>query len=142
MLGGTTDARQFIQKEEKNWKWGKTANSDENRPWAAITVLKPTDSLEVSHPEKGVNIRIRPWLNGVRQTINDPQVSLTQLKLDQTVVNPETINKKDNRGALSDTFYLYALPNITEGKHIVQATFKSLKDNRTRTIVQRFVYAK
>ena len=140
MLGGTTDARQFIQKEEKNWKWWKTANSDENRPWAAITVIRPTDSLEVSYPEKGVNIRIRPWLNGVRQMIKDPQVSLIQLKIDQVVVEPKMIKHTDKKGALTDTFYLHAMPNIAQGEHLIQATLKSLRDNRTRTITQKFTY--
>lgn len=138
MLGGTTDARQFIIAQEKNWKWWKNPKSNTNRPLAVITVLQPSDSLEVAHPEKGLTIRVRCQWVSVRQTLKNPMVQLEELRVNQQVVKPELIEKKNARGNVTDSYYVYSVPNPRTGRHVIEAKVKSLKNNTVRNLRQEF----
>ncbi|GEO07260.1 hypothetical protein AAE02nite_49240 [Adhaeribacter aerolatus] len=139
MLGGTAEARAFVQANEKSWRWWRTNNAHDNRPWAAITVLSPADSLEVAHPKQGVNIRVRCQWQGVRQFLHKPTVILQELRLNNEVVQPELVEKKDNKGVVSDSYYLLALANPKPGEHKVEATFKSLRNGKIRKQTAHFV---
>ena len=140
MLGGNDDARQFIIAKENSWKWWKEGTNETIHPWAAITVLTPKDSLEVAYPAKGVNIRIRCWWDGVRNSIKYPLTQLEQLTVDHVVIKPEDIKKGEKRGA--DYYSLYSITDPTEGKHLIEAKFLNLKTKATKVITQEFTYKK
>lgn len=138
MLGGTADARQFIISKQKTWQWWKEDSHEMNHPWAAITVVEPADTFEIACPVKGVNIRIRCWWDGVRNIIKEPLVKLHQLSIDNTIINPEFIKLEGRKGV--DSYYLFSIPNPSEGEHVIEARLRYLKTNSMRTIIKRFNY--
>lgn len=139
MLGGTADARQFIQHKEESWKFWRGKNSSENRPWTAVTILKPTDILETAFPEKGVNIRVRCQWKGVRQAIISPLVVLQEMRLDAVVVEPEPVFKKDQKGNVTDHYYLFSIPEAKPGEHTLEVTLKLLGTNKSRKHTQKII---
>src|SRR5699024_6244682 len=111
----------------KEWKWWSNEPDQLNRPWAAITVLEPSDSFEVVRPEQGVNIRIRCWWLASTSGLKSQITKLKELRIDDQLVEPEPIQDKGRRGRLGDSYYLYKMPNPIEGKHVVSATLINLK---------------
>lgn len=140
MLGGTTDARQFIISRENTWKWWKDGTNEMNHPWAAITVVTPSDTFEVARPEKGVNIRIRCWWDGVRNVIKRPLIQLDQLSIDHIIIKPENIKKVERRGI--DGYYLYSTAELSEGEHLIEVKLRHLKTDAVRKTTLRFTYKK
>lgn len=140
MMGGTTQARQFISSQENSWKWWKKGSHDRNHPWAAITVVKPSDSLETSRPQKGINIRIRTWWAGTRQMLKEPIVELEALKVDNILVKPKYIKKEGKQGETVDAYYIYAVENVLEGQHIIEATLRNKTDDTVRKMIMPFPY--
>jgi prenyltransferase beta subunit len=136
MLGGTTEARTFIQSRQKEWQWWNDDTQEMNHPWAAITVVEPTDTLEAGRPETGVNIRIRCWWQGVRQNIKEPLVALEQLHVDNLLIPQESIKQVERKNV--DSYYLYSLPNLAQGEHQIKVTLRHLKTNEVRIMVKKF----
>ncbi len=139
MLGGTMAARQFITSNEKNWKWWQDPKKETPQLWAAITVVHPNDSFEVARPDKGVSIRIRCRWNSVRETLKAPLVELQQLTVDDVIVTPELITKKNRKGDIADAYYVYLLPVPSKGTHRIKAVLKELKTGAAQTMTTSFV---
>lgn len=140
MLGGAEGIQSFMLSKIDNWKWWNDDASDINRPWAAVTLITKNDSFEVERPATGVNVRIRCWWNSVRQALKDPIVVLEKLTIDNAAVKPEYKEIKNKRGGIDDSYYLYSMEHLSEGKHLVEATIRNLKNNEIRTIRQEFFY--
>jgi prenyltransferase beta subunit len=138
MLGGTEETRRFISSKQNSWKWWKNETQETNHPWAAVTVLFPSDTFDVSRPEKGVNIRIRCRWAGARQVLAKPQVELQELKFDGKIVKPELITKKAKNGDVADSYHLYELQEIAAGHHIVETKLRNLDDKTVRTMTTKF----
>jgi hypothetical protein len=138
MLGGTEETRQFVKAKENSWKWWNDQNQETKRPWAAVTVLLPTDTFDVARPDKGVNIRIRCWWLGIRQMLAKPLVALEELKIDGKVVEPELVSKKARNGDVSDSYYLYLLPQPSGGDHTIEAKLRHLNKNTVKTMSTKF----
>lgn len=138
MLGGAEGVQAYIRSQQQHWKWWKEDASELNHPWAAITVVTSKDTFEVARPASGINIRIRCWWNSVRQFLKEPIVVLETLKVDGMEVKPDYIEKKDNRGTIMDSYYLYSLPNYTTQNHLIEATLKNVKNNSIRKISKRY----
>lgn len=136
MLGGTKDARAFIQTRQKEWQWWNDETREMNHPWAAITVVEPSDTLEAARPETGVNIRIRCWWNGVRQNIKEPLVSLEKLSIDDVLIPPGSIKFVERQNV--DNYYLYSLPNPKKGEYNIKATLRNMRTNELRTLEKNF----
>ncbi len=141
ILGGAAGVQQYILSQQNKWKWWESDPEKLIRPWAAITVIHPSDSFEVAHPEKGVNIRIRCWWTSKRPILEKAMTTLTQLKVDGKTVQPEYIEKKDRRGkGVVDSYYLYSIESPSTGEHIIEAFFKNLENDSVRTIKKKFSY--
>ncbi len=138
MLGGTLDARDYITAHQNEWKWWGDNEIENVLPWAAITVINPSDSFEAERPLKGVNIRIRCQWDGVRNVIKEPLVELIQLKINNRLINIDSIIKKENKG--SDGYLLYTMDNISNGDYVIEATLKHLKNQSERVITKKFNY--
>ncbi len=138
MLGGSEEMRQFITAKQNSWKWWKNETHETNHPWAAISVLFPSDTFEVARPDKGVNIRIRCWWAGARQVLAKPLIELQELKVNGKVVKPELITKKAKNGDLSDSYYLYKLQEPAAGNHTVETRLRHLHDKTARTMTTKF----
>jgi len=132
MLGGTADARAFIQSRQKEWQWWNDKTQEMNHPWAAITVVTPTDTLEAGRPDQGINIRIRCWWKGVRQTIKEPLVTLEQLTINNIPVPRDSVKLVERKNV--DSYYLYSLPNQGKGEHHIKVTLRHLKTNEVRVM--------
>lgn len=141
MLGGTVAARKFISAKEADWKWWNDGARNINRPWAAMTLITKNDSFEVARPATGVNVRIRCWWNSIRQALKNPIVVLEKLTIDNAAVKPEYKEIKNKRGGIDDSYYLYFMEHLPEGKHVAEATIRNLKNNEVRTIRQDFFYS-
>ena len=136
MLGGAPGVQSFIKSMVNEWKWWTKDSSELKHPWAAITIIKPEDSLEVARPNDGVNIRIRCWWKTALYVLKEPVVQLEQLSVDHIIVKPEYVEKKDRREQITDAYYLYSITGASKGKHIIEATFRNLNTNeqQKRTI--------
>lgn len=140
ILGGAEGVQSYVRSQQNKWKWWKEGASEINQPWAAVTVVSYRDSFEVARPANGVNVRIRCWWNSIRQALKEPFIALENLKLDNKEVKPEYIEIKDNRGAVTDAYYLYPINNPSAGKHVIEAIFRNLRNNSMRKVTQNFVY--
>lgn len=138
MLGGAAGVQSFIRSREDEWKWWKGPGAADH-PWAAVTVVSASDTFEVAHPPTGVNVRIRCWWKGVRQFIKEPLVTLEILKIDNVAVKPEYV-EKNNNGIITDSYYLYALPQPGIGTHTIEAGFRNLINNSVKVITSKFDY--
>ncbi len=142
LLGGAPGVQQYILSRQKKWKWWKDQPDLLNRPWAAITIVRPSDSFEVARPEKGVNIRIRCWWLASTSGLKSEITKLKELRIDGRSVQAEYMQKKDRKGRLSDSYYVCQMLKPTEGNHIISATFVNLRDHSTRVIRKDFYYKK
>lgn len=138
MLGGAAGLQPYLRAKINTWKWWKEGTATLNQPWAAITVVTPSDSFEVARPESGVNIRIRCWWDGVRQAIKEPLVKLESLSVDNKQVQAQYVERKNKNGAVEDSYYLYAMPEPGSGKHTIAATFRHVKNNSVRILTTAF----
>jgi hypothetical protein len=139
ILGGARGVQQYILSHQDEWKWWGNNPADLHRPWAAITVVKSSDSFEVARPKEGVNIRIRCWWHAKTTGLKHRVVKLKALHIDHKLVKPEHIEKRGRRGRLMDSYYLYQMPNPTEEKHLIKATLMNLKDHTEKVVTKTFV---
>lgn len=142
ILGGAPGVREYIVSRSEEWEWWKKGETALHRPVAAITVVEPSDSFEVAAPARGVNIRIRCLWDGKRQILKEPLVELNQLRVDSKVVETAYVQKKDRKGRIQDAWYLYAMPDIREGRHTIEATLRHLKSKATEIVAMEFTYRK
>jgi hypothetical protein len=139
LLGGAAGVQSFVRTQQEEWKWWK-GDSELNQPWAAITLVTSKDSFEVARPDTGVNVRIRCSWNSVRQALKEPFIELQSLRIDQVEVKPEYILKKDKNGIIGDSYYLYSMPILANGKHEIETTFKNVRNNTIRKMDKNFFY--
>ncbi len=140
ILGGAEGVQSYIISKMNSWKWWTNDTSALNHPWAAITLITQTDSFEVAHPATGVNLRIRRSWNSIRQLLKEPAVVLENLKIDDAEVKPEYKEIKNKRGGIDDSYYLYAMKQLTKGKHTIEATFRNVRNNEVRKMHKKFSY--
>jgi hypothetical protein len=140
ILGGAQGVQSYVLGKQDKWKWWQDGTVELNQPWAAITVISARNSFEVATPANGVNLRIRCWWNSIRQALKEPVVALESLTVNHVAVKPEYVEIKDNKGVISDSYYLYAIPGITNNKYVVEATLKNLVSNQVRKSTKIFTY--
>ncbi len=133
MLGGTYPARSFINSKESSWKWWDDKESP-NRPWAALTILRPEDKFEAGRPAKGVAIRIRPWWNSIRQSLKTPAVIVEKVEVDGKLVESKLVNVKGRNGDISDSYYLYQQDEPNAGAHTVKVTLLNVKTSERKVV--------
>jgi hypothetical protein len=140
MLGGAFGVQKYIMSHLKKWKWWGKDPHKLNRPWAAITIVRPSDSLEATQPKKGVNINIRCWwkTNSVA-VLENAVVKLKKLRIDHKLVKPEHIERRGRRGRLMDSYYLYQMPKISFGEHEIKIRLINLNDNSERLVSKSFM---
>ncbi|MEO6915148.1 MAG: hypothetical protein ABI151_05360, partial [Chitinophagaceae bacterium] len=138
ILGGAPGVQSFILGKQKNWKWWQDGKAEIHQPWAAITVVDSKQPYEVATPKEGVNVRIRCWWKSTRQALTEPVVILESLTINQIAVKPEYVELKDNKGMVSDSYYLYAIPKTINKKYVIEATLKNLVNQQIRKSVKVF----
>lgn len=138
MMGGFDYTRKFFTKNENQWKWWDSDGKIYDQPWGIITAVFPNDKFEEATPEKGVNIRIRPWYKTKNQTPLQPWTELIKLTVNGRTIKPEFVEKKNQRDQLQDVYYLYQFPNAKKGRNEVIATFRKLTDGKIKTIKSAF----
>lgn len=138
ILGGAAGVQDYILSRKDEWKWWDDETQELNHPWAAITILKPGDVFEEAKPEMGVNIRIRCWWKGIKETLTKPAVDLVRLKINGKDVESEYFEKKNRHDRLSEAYYLYKWPDVTKGEHTIEATLKRIDDNTIKNIKVTF----
>lgn len=139
ILGGAPGVQQYVLSHQDEWKWWRGKPDQLNRSWAAITVLRPSDSFEVARPEEGVNIRIRCWWRATTSGLKHQVVKLKEFRMDNKLINPEYIEKKGRRGRLTDAYYLYKIPHPSKGKHTVHVTLVNIENGLERMMTMPFM---
>ncbi|GAA4305418.1 prenyltransferase/squalene oxidase repeat-containing protein [Compostibacter hankyongensis] len=142
MLGGAPGVQAYIKARQDKWKWwsGKDPAVPE-RPWAIITMVTPADSFEAARPDTGMAIRIRCWWQATRPVLRRPLVTLQELRIDGTPVKPLYVEKKDRRGRLTDSYYLYTVPAPREKKYEISAILMRKEDGAQRVIKRTLYYS-
>jgi len=140
MLGGASGVQAFIQSKTADWKWWDVNGGPLNRPWAAITILQPADSFEAARPEKGLNLRIRCRWKTTLQALNQPLVQLEHLTIDGVEVKTDYTEKKDRRGVVTDSYYLYSIAAPAAHKYLITTTLKDITTGRQQVVQQEFTY--
>lgn len=139
ILGGAPGVQKYILSHQDEWKWWGNEPDKLNRSWAAITVVKPSDSFEVARPEEGVNIRIRCWWRASTSGLKQQVVKLKEMRIDNVLVKPEYVEKKGRRGRLTDAYYLYKIPHPSKGKHTVHVTLVNIENGSERMMTMPFM---
>lgn len=137
MMGGGF-SRDFFKSKENEWKWWDANGEIHDQPWGIITAVFPSDKFEEAAPEKGVNIRIRPWYKTKNQTLLQPWTELIKLTVNGKPVESELVEKKNPRGQLQDVYYLFQVPVVKKGNNEVVATFRKLSDGKIKSIKSSF----
>ena len=138
MLGGAAGVQQYMRAHRKQWKWWGSEPDKLRHPWAAVTVVQPADTFEAGRPEEGINIRVRCWWHAGTAGLQAPVVQLQQMQIDNQPVTPRLIKKEDSRKRLTDSYYLYHLPNPAAGRHTVSVTLTRRGHPTTKTLTQTF----
>lgn len=132
MLGGTAEARSFIQSRQKEWQWWRDQQTESGLPWGVLTVVESKSKFEVGRPSHGAVVRIRTRWQGLRNRLKEPLTELIELQIDGRRVDPNQIRREQTEGV--DSFQWYPLP--AAGAQKLSATFRHLKTGGTRTIFQ------
>lgn len=136
MLGGSAEARTFIDKKQSEWQWwdsrGKT-----KKPCATITLLTPQSKFETGIPHQGLAIRIRTEWNSIRNTLVSPLYKLIKLEVDGKEVKTDFVTSPAKGGNFSDAYHIYYTPDL-KGNHLVKATVENIRDHNLQTISKRF----
>jgi hypothetical protein len=113
---GSSEVTEFAMQRVGQWKWW--GNGNNSRPMVSMVALTPKDRYETGCPKRGVAIRVRcAWTNTGRGTLVEPLSALDSLKVDGEVVVPREVRSKLKDGKLDDVYYLYVIPEITQGQH-------------------------
>jgi prenyltransferase beta subunit len=113
---GSSEVTDFAMQRVEQWKWW--GNGNNSRPMVSMVALTPKDRCETGCPKRGVAIRVRcAWTNTGRGTLVEPLSALDSLKVDGEVVVPREVRSKLKDGKLDDVYYLYVIPEITQGQH-------------------------
>jgi hypothetical protein len=138
LLGGAEGVQAFMLKQQNKWKWWQKGSSETRQLWAAITVIDSTDTFEIARPLTGISVRIRPWWNSIRQALKEQMVTLESLKVDNIEVKTTYEERKDKKEGITDSYYLYAAPGLSNGKHVIEATLRNIKNNEVRRMTKIF----
>lgn len=138
ILGGAPGVRQYVLAHQDQWKWWEKPEQLEH-PWAAITIVWPEDSFEVTRPVKGVNIRLRPWWHTDKFVLKYPIVKLVQLSIDNKILTTTYVEKK-GRDNIIDSYYWYHLPSLSKGKHQLKAELINIKTGEKQVMEKQFIY--
>jgi hypothetical protein len=137
MLGGTAEARSFIQSHQKEWQWWRDQQTESRLPWGVLTVVDPNSKFEVGRPTEGAVVRIRTRWHSLRNRLEKPLTELSELQVDGKIVDPAQIRRDETKGV--DSFQWYPLP--AAGARKLSATFRHSQTGETRTIVQDVILA-
>jgi hypothetical protein len=137
--GSSNEVREFVRRHEREWRWWGNQPERILRPLASVVPVTPEDRFDVGRPEKGVAVRIRCWwattnLGGPLK----PVTELAELKVDGAVVKPEFIQKKTERGGLSDCYHLWPIAEPTRGKHTAVATVRRTETGEMVKVAAEF----
>jgi prenyltransferase beta subunit len=138
LLGGAEGVQAFMLKQQNKWKWWQKGSSETRQLWAAITVIDSTDTFEIARPLTGISVRIRPWWNSIRQALKEQMVTLESLKVDNIEVKTTYEERKDKKEGITDSYYLYEAPGLSNGKHVIEATLRNIKNNEVRRMTKIF----
>lgn len=125
MHGGAPGVQEFVKEREAEWKWWEGERVV--RPTVAMVVIRPEDRFEPGRPEKGVAVRIRCQWEATTQGVPKKQlVELAEVSVDGRKMMPAMVQKKNAQGGMTDHYYLLGMPEVAEGKHVVEATVRGI----------------
>jgi hypothetical protein len=126
MHSGSREVLDFVRARERDWRWWD--NPDIARPLVALAVLRPGDPFEAGCPDNGVALRLRCWWECTNQGVpKKPLVELIKVSLDGEQLEAKSVDKKTERGAIADQYYLVQLPQGSPGNHTVSVTVRKLE---------------
>lgn len=134
MLGGALGVQEFIKARTGEWQWWDTDTHVAPHHNAVITVVSPQDSLEVTNPQRGINIRVRCRWESNRQFLKKPMYKLERLVIEGLEVHPEYIEQKDRRGQIIDSYYLYNLPSPPAKEFLIKAVVRNENTGESETL--------
>ena len=135
MLGGTSEARAFFNRDSLNWAWWKGDTTDICSEWAIISLVTSSDSFEVDRPLQGQRLRIRCQWSSVRETLKEPMVVLEALSVNGITCTARPVVTTSKRGTITDAYYLCDLQPAASGKYAISALLKNRYSGRTKNIV-------
>lgn len=56
------------------------------------------------------------------------------------MVEPEYLEVKNRRGSIDDSYYLCRMPQLSTGKHLIEAILQNLNTKQQRKIQRSFTY--
>lgn len=138
ILGGAPGIQKYILSHQEEWKWWGNDTDEMLRPWAAISLITPSDSFEITRPEKGLNVRIRCWWRSSRPILKSPVVELNSLEIDGGPVKPSYVIKRNKQGKITDSYYLFNIPNPSIGAHVIKASLTNVINHKNKIITKNF----
>ena len=126
MHGPSREVLEFVKAREEQWRWWD--NEQIARPLLSIVPVKPDDEFEAARPDTGLTLRVRCAHENTSQGLpKTPLVELQTFLVDGAPIQPELAENKNERGALTDTYYHLHFTEIARGKHTATAIARHLK---------------
>jgi hypothetical protein len=94
----------------------------------SIVPVWPGDEFEAARPETGLTLRVRCARENTTQGLpKTPLVELKNFLIDGASIQPELVEIKNGKGALSDVYHHLHFDEIAVGKHSATAVARHLK---------------
>jgi hypothetical protein len=74
----------------------------------------------------------------MRQALKEQAVTLESLKVDNIEVKTTYEERKDKKEGITDSYYLYPATGLSNGKHVIEATLKNIKNSQVRRMTKIF----
>ena len=133
--GGTPEVREFVARQEQQWRWWGDDGQQNRRPPAALTPVSAGSPFEEGAPASGSAVRLRLWHDNNGQAVpGEARAELISLTIDGREVKPElTVQQK---GRYRDRYYLVPVPE--PGAHVAVATVRVSAGGAVRKIEKRW----
>ena len=140
IYGGAPGVQEFVREREAQWKWWGAKPDQMIRPWMAVAVITPADTLETPVPERGVNVRVRLWYLATKNGVpTQPVVELVRVSVDGSPVESKRVDKPGGQRGQGDHYHLVELPDLKPGLHTVAAIGRHLESKQETTGQIQFV---
>ena len=125
LAGGTKEVRRRVLEAEDQWRWWGARPNATIRPPASLVALRPGEPFEAGTPESGVALRLRCRHDNTSMGApKTPLVELVSLRVDGAPVSPLPVEKKNERGLISDRYHIH--PVGAPGRHKAEARVRSI----------------
>ena len=138
--GSTNGVRRKVLSQQEKWRWWDRMTSQNIRPLALFTIVRPQDIFDGGRPDSGVNLILRCWwtLEG-SITPTREIVKLISLEVDGKRVEPQMIRvSPSTNGAGGDVYHLWHFESDQKGDHQATATVQMVETGALTTIVKTF----